>query len=90
MGSKLRRVADRLAVYTMPVFLMHTIFAAGLRAVLMKLGIVHPAVHVAAGISVSFAGPILAAVVMERLKLDILLYPGKYLFEKKTKEYHNG
>ena len=80
----LRKTADLLAGYTMPVFLMHTIFAAGFRAVLMKLGIMDPVIHVAGGILVSFAGPVLAAVIMERLKLDIVLYPNKYLFRRKN------
>lgn len=89
IGNRLRRLADMLAKYTMPVFLMHTIFAAGLRAVLLKLGISAPAIHVAFGIMISFAGPIIATMIMERLKLDILLYPGKYLFKRKSKELEN-
>lgn len=89
-GAGLRRILGFLARYTMPIFLMHTIFAAGFRAVLMKLGINHPAVHVAAGIFVSFAGPILAARIMERTGLDILLYPGKYFFKVKNKEHSHG
>lgn len=82
-GSGLRRTLDFLAKYTMPVFLMHTIFAAGLRAVLIKLSISDPVIHVTAGIFISFAGPILATIVMERTRLDILLYPGKYFFKGK-------
>ncbi len=86
MNAKLRWLADMLAGYTMPVFLMHTIFAAGLRAVLLKLGIASPAIHVLSGIAVSFLGPIAAAFVMERIKLDFLVYPGKYLNSVKFKE----
>ena len=67
------------ARYTMPIFLMHTIFAAGLRAVLFKLGIDSSVIHVISGLAISFAGPIMAEIVMERLKLDFLLYPSKYL-----------
>lgn len=33
------RGMDFLAKYTMPIFLMHTMFAASMRAVLLKLGI---------------------------------------------------
>ena len=68
-----------LAEYTMPVFLMHTIFAAGIRTVLLKLGIASPAIHVVLGLGASFAGPIAAAEVMKKLKLDILYQPGKYI-----------
>lgn len=72
-----------LAQYTMPVFLMHTIFAAGVRAVLLKLGIENPAIHVVLGLGASFAGPIVAAEVMKKLKLDILYQPSKYIKIKK-------
>ena len=68
-----------LAEYTMPVFLMHTIFAAGVRVVLIKIGITHPVVHIVLGLGASFAGPIIAAEIMKRLKLDILYQPGKYI-----------
>jgi len=72
--------------YTMPVFLMHTIFAAGFRAVLFKIGIASPVIHVISGIAISFAGPVIAAVVMEHLKLDFLMCPSKYLNKAKAKE----
>ena len=68
-----------LAEYTMPVFLMHTILAAGIRSVLLKLGSDAPAIHLVLGLGVSFAGPIAAAEVMKKMKLDILYQPGKYI-----------
>lgn len=75
---------SKLYKYTLPVFLMHTIFAAGIRAVLFKLSIVNSFVHIVAGISISFIGPIVAAIVMSKVKyLDFILYPNKYIFKKK-------
>lgn len=68
-----------LAEYTMPVFLMHTIFAAGVRAVLLKLGVDTPTIHIALGLVASFVGPIVAAEAMKKLKLDILYRPSKYI-----------
>ncbi|MCD7872526.1 MAG: hypothetical protein LUG21_04375 [Clostridiales bacterium] len=69
-----------LAKYTMPIFLMHTMFAAGLRAALFKLGIYNSAIHIILGISISFIGPIIAAVIMKKLKfLEFFLYPGKFI-----------
>ena len=50
-----------LAGYTMPIFLMHTLFAAPLRTVLFKLGIQNAVIHVALGVAISFIGPIIAA-----------------------------
>ena len=55
-----------LAEYMMLVFLMHTIFAAGVRTVLLKLGITAPAAHVILGIAASFCGSIVAAEVMKK------------------------
>lgn len=62
----------------MPVFLMHTIFAAGLRALLCKIGIENAIVHILFGIVISFLGPILVAFIIEKIKwLSWILYPNK-------------
>ncbi|WP_026522040.1 acyltransferase family protein [Butyrivibrio sp. VCB2001] len=84
--GKQNRIFGFAARYTMPVFLMHTIFAAPLRSVLIKAGITNLAVHIVAGIVISFAGPIVAMIVMEKLKpLDFVVYPMKYIrFSKKA------
>ncbi|MCM1219363.1 MAG: acyltransferase [Lachnospiraceae bacterium] len=77
-------VWEWIANYTMPIFLMHTIFAAGLRIVLLKVGIRSAAIHIPLGIVISFAGPIIAAIVMGKVwKLDFLLYPGRYIRGRK-------
>ena len=70
---------DRLTQYTMPVFLMHTICAAATRAVLLKLGISNLALHVALGIVASFIGPCIAYLIMKKLKLDVVIYPARYI-----------
>ena len=69
-----------LAKYTMPVFLMHTLFAAPLRTVLFKIGIQNAAIHVLLGIAISFIGPMIAAVIIEKSRwLEFFLYPGKVI-----------
>lgn len=69
-----------LAKYTMPIFLMHTLFAAPLRTVLFKLGIHNAIIHVVLGIAISFIGPIIAAIIMKKTKwLEFFLYPGKFI-----------
>lgn len=71
---------EYLAKYTMPIFLMHTLFAAPLRILLLKIGIRSAAVHVMLGIMISFFGPIVAAIVTKKSKwLEFFLYPGKYM-----------
>lgn len=75
-----------LAGYTMPIYVMHTIFAAGIRTVLTKLGIHSPAMHIILGLTFSFGGPILAAYLMSKVKwLDFFLYPMKYLKKSDAK-----
>ena len=70
---------DFLAKYTMPIFLMHTLFAAPMRSILMKVGIENAVVHVVLGIGISFVGPIIAAWIMKKMKwLEFFLYPNKF------------
>ncbi len=77
--SKQTKIFGFLAKYTTPVFVMHTIFAAGVRAVLLKLSITNSFVHLFAGIIASIAFPIIAAMIMEKIKLDFLYNPTKYI-----------
>mgnify|MGYP000888703415 CR=1 FL=1 len=74
------RGMDFLAKYTMPIFLMHTLFAAPTRSVLLKMGVKNAVVHVVLGVSISFAGPILAAWIMKKTKwLEFFVYPNKFI-----------
>ena len=77
--EKLGKDIDFLAKYTMPIFLMHTLFAAPLRSVLMKVGIENAVIHVVLGLGISFTGPIIAAWIMKKTKwLEFFLYPNKF------------
>ena len=74
------RVMSFLAKHTMPIFLMHTIFAASLRAVLLKIGITNAAIHILLGLGMSFVGPIVAEWIMEKTRwMEFFLYPNKTL-----------
>lgn len=78
--EKFGKGMDFLAKYTMPIFLMHTLFAAPIRSVLLKFGIGNSVIHVVLGLSISFAGPMIAAWVMKKIKwLDFFLYPNKFV-----------
>ncbi len=69
-----------LIKYTMPIFLMHTIFAATIRSILAKIGISNGYIHIIVGIGGSFIGPILAAIIMEKYTwMKFFLYPRKYV-----------
>ena len=74
------RGMDFLAKYTMPIFLMHTLFAAPLRSVLLKVGVTNAVAHVVLGLGISFAGPIIAAWIMKKTKwMEFFLYPNKLI-----------
>ena len=78
--EKSGRAMRFLAKYTMPIFLMHTLFAAPMRSVLLKIGVTNAAVHVALGLGISFAGPIMAAWIMKKTKwLEFFLYPTRFI-----------
>lgn len=78
--EKFGRGMKLLAKYTMPIFLMHTLFAAPLRSILMKIGIENAVIHVVLGLVISFAGPIIAAWIMKKTKwLEFFLYPNKFV-----------
>lgn len=72
------KLSKLLTEYNLPIFLMHTIFAAGIRIVLVKIGITQWYIHVPVGIIFTFAGPAIAAFIMKKTRyLDLLLYPLK-------------
>ena len=80
LEDKSGKVMSFLAKYTMPIFLMHTLFAAPLRSVLLKLGIGSSVIHVVLGLGISFIGPIIAAWIMKKTKwLEFFLYPNKFV-----------
>lgn len=79
-SKKQNIVLEFIAKYTMPIFLLHTFFAALFRIVLLRLGIMNVWVHIVAGISASFLGPICVAIVAEKIWwLDFFFYPGRYI-----------
>ena len=79
------RGVDFLAKYTMPIFLMHTLFAAPMRSVLLKLDIGSSMIHVVLGLGISFVGPIIAAWIMKKTKwLEFFLYPNKLIEKQKV------
>ena len=74
--EKFNKGMDFLAKYTMPIFLMHTLFAAPMRSFLLKTGIENATIHVVLGVVTSFGGPIIAAWIMKKTNwLEFFLYP---------------
>lgn len=78
--EKFGRGMEFIAKYTMPIFLMHTLFAAPMRSLLLKIRIENAVIHVALGLGISFVGPIIAAWIMKKTKyLEFFLYPNKFM-----------
>ena len=78
-----------LSKYMLQIYLLHTICAAGIRAVLLKLGISHILPHALLGLVFSFVVPVICAVIAEKISfLNILFFPVKTikkLCQKKKK-----
>lgn len=82
--EKFGRGMDFLAKYTMPIFLMHTLFAAPTRSVLLKMGVTNAMVHIVLGLGISLGGPIIATWIMKITKwLEFFLYPNDFLRRKR-------
>ena len=74
-----------IAKYTFPIFLMHTMFSAGIRIVLLKIGVNDFYIHFIFGLVLGIIGPIVIAIILNKIKCgNIVLYPIRIL--KKVKE----
>ena len=65
-----------IAKYMLQIYLLHTICAAGIRIILLKVGITHIVPHFVLGIVFSFVIPMVCAMVAERIQfLNIFFFP---------------
>ena len=65
-----------LAKYMLQIYLLHTVCAAGIRILLLKVGITHILPHLVLGMVFSFAVPVMCAILAERIKfLNIVFFP---------------
>ena len=79
--------------YSFPIYLLHTIFTAGVRILMHKAGIHSYIVHVVAGMLAGVVFPLLLAIVMEKtVWMDIVLYPSQTLkkLKQKNQAVNNG
>ena len=61
-----------LGVFSLEIFVAHTIFSSGCRQALLAAGIHSPALHVAGGMGVGLAGPLVLHVLFKRFNLLFL------------------
>ncbi len=84
----LNRLSFKFSEYFIPVFVLHTIFSAGIRIILIKFGITSLAAHILGGLVGSFVLP--AAVYMLCRKITPLMfffYPTKTIKLLKGKKH---
>lgn len=85
--ENLSPVWNILSRYMMQIYLLHTLFAAGVRIVLMKLGMDNLILHLVLGFIATFAGPVICAWIAERSKaLNIVFFPSKTIRVLRTKK----
>lgn len=83
------KVINKISKYTFPIYLMHTIFSAGIRIVLLKIGINNFYIQFIFGFIFGIICPIIVAKILENLKYgNIILYPTKTLKELRN-NYEN-
>ena len=72
------KILDSFKKYTFQIFLMHTIFAAGIRIIMFKIGIYNYFVHLIIGLIFSIYMPVLVSIISNKLKYtNFFFYPLK-------------
>ena len=88
---KNNKVLNIITKNTMPIYLMHTTFSAGIRIVLLKIGIENFYLHFILGLVLGILGPIIVAIVLEKVKYgNVVLYPLKTIKEIREEKYENS
>ena len=75
---------DSYKKYTFQIFLMHTIFAAGVRILMLKIGIYNWYFHFIVGLTVSIYIPVLVSIISNKIKFtNFFFFPLKTIEEYK-------
>lgn len=73
---KSMKILKKFTKYTMHIFLMHTIFAAGIRIVLLKFGIINYSIHLVLGLTTGLIVPIIVGMISDKIKFtNFFFYP---------------
>jgi fucose 4-O-acetylase-like acetyltransferase len=77
---------DFMNHYSFQIYLLHTIFTAGARIVLLRLGVTNWMLHILAGTALGIACPVVAAVIAKKIPvLDYFFFPTKMIKRMKSK-----
>ncbi len=76
--DKISGIWKYLSKYMLQIYLLHTICAAGIRVILIRLNITNLIIHTIAGLIFSFVIPIICAMFAERFRIfNIVFFPSK-------------
>ena len=82
--NKISFVWKMIAKHMLPIYLLHTICAAGIRIILLRLNITSGGIHLLMGLLFSFVIPIICGEVANRIKiLNFCFYPTKTILNMK-------
>lgn len=78
---------DFVNKYSLQIYLLHTIFTAGIRIILLRVGVTNWIIHVLAGILFGLAFSVIAAITAKKIKpLNFFFFPAKVLPLKKARK----
>ena len=78
------RFLDFVNKYSFQIYLLHTIFTAGTRIILLRLNITQWWIHILLGTAIGLAFSVLAAVIAKKVKcLNFFFFPSKAYTLKK-------
>ncbi|MBO7209091.1 MAG: hypothetical protein J6V58_05065, partial [Clostridia bacterium] len=81
------RFLDFVNKYSFQIYLLHTIFTAGIRIILLRMNIGQWWIHVILGTACGLVFSVLAAVIAKKVKfLDFFFFPSKVLLLKKREK----
>jgi hypothetical protein len=78
-------VFGRFIKYYFVIYLLHTIFTAGIRIVLIKMGIVNSIVHTIIGCCIGITVPMLIGYILSKIKYgEIAIYPHRTVMKNRN------
>lgn len=82
------KILNMISKNTFPIYLMHTIFSAGIRIILLRIGVNNFYLHLICGFIIGIIGPIAVEEILEKTKYgNVILYPLKTINELKINKY---
>lgn len=85
--SFIEKLSFKFSEYFMPVYVMHTIFSAGVRILLLRLGVQSPIIHIICGLFAGFIIPIAVYEIAKKIPpLLFFIYPKKAILKMKRKK----